>query len=185
MATKEVVRFKNYMWRVGTHADKSWAPIFGEHVDQLEKGFGRTPTARDVLESARPEESPIHDLFQWKDAEAAEKFRTMQASVFLTALTVKVEMVSNGKKQEVIMPVRVSLNKSTGNKMGGGRTHINDILGDASLRKQMLEMAADELLSIRRRYSYIRDLAKVFHEVDVVIDEKVPHLAMEHKKKVG
>lgn len=179
---KSLATFKNYAWRKGSHPDKHLAPIFGECVDQLQEKIGKPPKPSDVLEEARDSSSPIHPLFNWDDSDAAEKFRKLQASMYLSALVVKVDVMRGKKVEEIELPVRVSLNREA-NHGSGGREHIKDIINSREMRNRMVEMAADELLSIQRRYSYLKELHRVFYEVDRVIEKKVPQLA--HKKGHG
>lgn len=180
---KQLATFKNYLWRKGARVPKEWAPIFGERVDWLQERLGRSPKVVEVLEDARDENSPIHDMFKWDDKEAAEKFRMFQASSLLSALVIKVEIVNKGKTEEIEMPVRVVLKH--GHRSGGEHEHIKDILNDRERRGMMLEMAADELISIRRRFSYLKELTRVFHEVNNVTRNILPLINKKVEKGAG
>lgn len=178
--SKALANLRNYQWRKASQVPRAWAPTFGERVDWLEKRLGRPPRPGDILEDAEDKDSPIHHMFDWDDEEAAMKFRRIQAGVMLTALVVKVEIVKGKVVEQVEMPVRVALNHTR--KAGGAeRPHISDVLNSREMRGQILERAADELLSIERRYAYLKELSRVFQEVDVVIDKKLPHLKKERR----
>lgn len=172
---KSLAQFKNYKWRNGAHMPKEWAPIFGARADWLQERLGRAPKATDVLEDARSQKSPIHDMFNWDDEEAAEKFRKMQAGMLLTNLVVRVKVIKGSKTEEIDMPVRLVVNRAP-NHGASAHEHIRDVLSDRDMRQKMLEAAADEMISIERRYSYLKELGRVFHEVDAVVKKKVPQL---------
>lgn len=167
--TTALAEAKEYGWRKATQAPKDWAPIFGNRVDWLQDRLGRAPKSREVLEDAKDKKSPIHRMFNWDDEEAADKYRAVQASILLSALVVKVKIMNNGKKHEIDMPVRVVLK-------GGHRQHerLSDVMSNADLRAVMLEMAADELLSIERRYAQVKELSRVFYEIDQVQKKVLP-----------
>lgn len=172
---KALATFKNYAWRKGSHSPRGWAVIFGERVDLLQEQLGHAPSSAEVLEDARDENSPLHQMFNWENEDAAEKFRKIQASVLLSSLVVRVEIMQGSKSQEIEMPVRVSVR---GGEKGAskGREHIRDVLSNRELRDRMLEGAANELISLQRRYSYLTELSRVFHEVDLVVRKKMPKL---------
>lgn len=173
---KDLMKLKDYSWRNGTRGVKrEWAPLFGGRADWLQERLGRAPTAREILEDAEDQASPIHEMFDWDDEEAAKKFRTIQASILLSALTVKVQVIRDGKSSEMDMPVRVVLRRGEKGR-GGQHEHIKDIINNRGRRVMMLEMASNELLSVQRRYSYLQDLERVFKEVDVVANKILPQL---------
>ena len=55
------------------------AQVVGKQFEKIEKKYGEL-NSQNVLDSARSEKSPIHDLFEWDDTQAAEKYRLSQAS---------------------------------------------------------------------------------------------------------
>jgi hypothetical protein len=56
----------------------------------LERDNGRLLPV-DVVEAARPEDSPLHSRFEWDDTEAAVKYRLSQARALIR--TVKIDVV--------------------------------------------------------------------------------------------
>lgn len=66
-------------------------PAQREFLATLDRDGHLTP--EEVVEAARPIESPIHDLFSWNDAEAAHKYRIAQARTVIRR--VKVEYVTS------------------------------------------------------------------------------------------
>lgn len=65
------------------------AEVVGKELETI-KGEGRlTPGA--VVDAARPEDSPLHKLFEWDDAKAAEAHRLSQARGLIRCVQVVVE----------------------------------------------------------------------------------------------
>lgn len=57
---------------------------------------GQPLTAQTFLERARDDSSPLHSLFEWDDAAAAEKFRLDQAGQYIRCIRI-VEDLDGGK----------------------------------------------------------------------------------------
>lgn len=110
----------------------------------------------DIVEAARPEESPLHKHFEWDDSVAAERYRIEQARKILQTVHVKI-LAPNGK--EHVSQVFVSL--STDRKYGGYRAMV-DVLSNEDMRNQMIRDAIADMQMFTQRYETLSDLAKVF-----------------------
>ena len=55
--------------------DDKQAQIYGEELMRIAKKLGRMPTLKEILESAKDKNSPLHDYFEWDDRKAAEKYK--------------------------------------------------------------------------------------------------------------
>src|SRR3990167_2796543 len=106
---------KEYTPGAGAPFTKEDALLIGETLEKINERDGNM-TARALLEEARPENSPVHHLFEWSDTEAAEKWRLHTASRIIIYLEVKIiggekEVVTNFaynvKKEDVRAYVRV------------------------------------------------------------------------------
>lgn len=65
------------------------AQVFGETLDKLQARDGKvTPEA--LLKEAMPKRSPIHNVFNWDDTEAARQWRLWQARASIREVCVKV-----------------------------------------------------------------------------------------------
>jgi hypothetical protein len=91
-------------------------------------------TPQDVLDDARAPDSPLHGLFQWDDATAAEAHRLDQA-------------------REVIRQVRVTVVTTT------RAVQINRYVGDPAVRPESGYVATDSLNSLDRRIDVVRSEA--------------------------
>lgn len=68
--------------RFGINAD-----VAGTELARIHQESGvLTPPA--VVDAARPEDSPLHPAFEWRDEEAAEKYRRWQARMLIKAVYV-------------------------------------------------------------------------------------------------
>jgi len=83
-----------YKFKFGFFGKKD-AKVVAEFLE--EKFPDGTIRAHDVLEVARPKNSPIHHYFEWDDSKAAEKFRLHQASRMIQSLVVVVDDVETRK----------------------------------------------------------------------------------------
>lgn len=72
---------------------------------------------RELVEAARPKDSPIHDYFTWDNTEAAEKYRLMEAARYLL---LRIEVVRRGEKhiELVLERKRVHHSFASGGKYG-------------------------------------------------------------------
>lgn len=121
-------------------------------------------TAGTIVDAARAETSPLHLCFDWNDRVAAEKWRRSQAGDMLRAL-VMIEPVPDEKMKSVV--VRAFASVRTDNV----QHYIPMIkaLSDDEYRQQILDQAAEELLSFRQKYHEIQELAEVINAIDRIL----------------
>ena len=82
MAKKNYVYKKTAFVRRGVKAQTA-----GEELERISKEHGEiTPPL--VVDEARPEESPIHEVFEWDDEVAAEQHREQQARQLIRSIQV-------------------------------------------------------------------------------------------------
>ena len=90
-----------YSWRSGYRPRVS-ADIVGEVLSNLkEASESGTVNAEALLEYSRPEESETHDLFEWNDGIAAEKWRLYQSGRIINQL--EVELVELPPQNTIII----------------------------------------------------------------------------------
>jgi len=117
--------------------------------------------AEDVVEAAKPEDSPLHDRFDWNDATAGHKFRLMQARQLIRVVVEYVDMGTSKK------PIRVFQSLSTDRRHGGGYRTTADVLAIDEHRTQLIEDAVRDMESFQARYSNIRELSDVRSQMSV------------------
>ena len=115
----------------------------------------------DVVECARPSNSPLHTHFEWDDEKASEQYRLWQArqliSLVVTAIT--------PETKEYEVRTYVSL---TSDRKEGGYRLITDVLENTETRTQMVKDAMSELKTFRVKYGKLNELAKVFSAMDEI-----------------
>ena len=110
---------------------------------------------KDVVESAKSKESPLHEHFEWDDGKAGHQYRLQQAR----NLIVRYEIVID----KHVFSSRVSLLKDRATP-GGGYRQIEDVLTNEDLKKELLLTATKDFESWKKRYESI--LYLVIERVD-------------------
>ena len=113
-----------------------------------------------VVEHARDEDSPLHDLFEWDDFEAAEKYRLHQARQ-LIRVCVTIEPTTKNE-------VRMFVNLLPSRYDGGGYIDTLAALKSEPTRALVLETALSELQAFEKKYNDLIELAPVFAAADQV-----------------
>jgi hypothetical protein len=120
---------------------------------------------RDVVDTAADFRNPLHSYFEWNNEIAGDEYRLHQARQLIANV---VEYMPN-EKSGGYTPTRafISLTTERHGEESGYRT-IKEVLSREDLRKQMLKDALNELNAVRLKYSTLKELAKVFEEIDNV-----------------
>lgn len=146
-----------YKWNAGAPAYKVPPDIVGNAIEGIQNEYGEVTKER-VLEAARPEDSPMHDLFEWNDSVAAEKFRLRQAGQILRCL-----IVVNDEKpdQKCRAFVRISNYNESGRFID-----VNSAMQAESTRQVILRNALHELELFQQKYSIYSEFAKIFEDIE-------------------
>ena len=139
------------------------AQVAGEVMQRLESEGKLTPA--NLVEEARPEDSPIHKAFEWDDAKAAEIYRRQQATKMIRAIVVREADVVEGGSEEV----RVKVFNQT--ERGNAYESLRTILLDVEKTDDLLDKAKAELRTFRVKYSQLERLSRLMSEIDNVLDE--------------
>lgn len=115
-------------------------------------------TADSVLDTARDRKSILHELFDWDDSIAAEKWRRNQASDLIRSVHFIYEE-DDGNKRETRAFVSVEREE---------RSYVNvgTVMSDPDLRSQMLQRALAEAKQWRKRFEDLNELAQIFTAID-------------------
>lgn len=113
-------------------------------------------TPANVVQSARADESPLHDRFEWDDSIAGEKYREVQASELIRS--VRVNYV--GAKGPGFVRGFLSIESSTGE---GGRSYqpVEEVLADPIARDVALRAFAREWRQFKARYDHLAEFAEI------------------------
>ena len=145
-----------YKWAYDNRYSIS-ADVVGKHFEKLEKEYGSLDR-NNVLDSARAEDSPIHELFEWDDTVAAEQYRLHQASALICSLTVEINTENKPIK------CRAYLNVST--KKEGRFVNIDTAFQTEDTREIVFQRALNELKAFQQKYRNLSEFSNIFAELD-------------------
>lgn len=112
----------------------------------------------DVVEAARPPESPLHGEFEWDDSVAAEKWRIEQAREMIR-VTVVYEPRNEREIKAFVVLERDRVE-------GGGYRYVPALLRTTTGRDDLLSVALSELRTFQQKYRHLSELAGVFAEIE-------------------
>lgn len=161
--SKLVFQTKSYTW--GAVKYPVAAETVGSVFEKIEARDGRI-TKESFLEESRPEDSVTHELFEWDDQVAAERYRLVQAGKIINNLEVHVTTVNN--PEPVQTKAVVSVTPEPFEK--AEYTSIETAFAQRDTRDIVLKNALRELRSFERKYSGLKELADVFRAIDELND---------------
>ena len=148
-------------WRDGYRTSVK-AEDAGLIMKKLENEGRLTP--KDLVDEARPIDSPLHKGFEWDDAKAAENYRRQQATQMIRSIVVREsEVIENGRED-------VSVKIFNLPERGGSYESLRTILLDSDKAENLLARAKDELRSFRRKYSQLQRLSQLMSAIDEVLE---------------
>ena len=122
-----------------------------EELQTLEE---RTPDA--IVELARNENSVLHNLFDWDDKIAANKWRRQQARVICCNLIVEERDEKHGK------PIELRLLHMSEDR--GSYEEINFFMANADEYDKLLASAKRDLESFKAKYRTLKELKSLLEE---------------------
>ena len=144
--------WKNYNYPVS-------ANDVGALIEKIEKKEGAV-TAENVLDAARSKKSIIHDLFEWDDAVAGEKYRLSQAGRIIRALAI----VKEDPKENLPAVTRAFVN--VGTRTDGKFINVSLAMSQDETREIVLKHALDELCVFQNKYKGLKELETIFADID-------------------
>jgi len=123
-----------------------------------EEAGGLTPEA--VVAAAEMPESPLHSCFTWDDAEAATQHRMSEARKLISAVVIT---YVDADKETIPVQAFLSVMQDDGSRQYKSAMAV---MGDPGLRETVLEQARRELVSWRRRYDGLGELAAIYEAID-------------------
>ena len=120
------------------------AEVVGKQFEKILEEQGSL-TNKNVLESAKDESSPIHEIFEWDDTVAAEKYRLTQATKLITNLQIILET------EEKEIKCRAYVNIANDAKEGKF-IHIESAFQNEDTKDIVLNRAMNELRAFKEKY---------------------------------
>ena len=163
-----------YSWKSG-YKYKTSADVVGKVLTEIEERDGSV-TSKSFLEYSRPEDSETHDMFEWDDTIAAEKYRLAQSGRIINQLQIEVVYSSDSTPREL----KVNLERTDSFKrvnafvnvvpktVKGSAVFNNTIsaLQDKTKREQVLRNALSELETFKNKYESFEELSDVIAAID-------------------
>lgn len=167
---------KKYSWKSG-YSYKVSAETVGNVLEKIERDKG-SATSEDFLEYSRNEDAETHEMFEWDDAIAAEKYRLRQSAQIINQLQIEItyeenlatdtKIILNVPEHTIKTSAFVNIGDRYSNKLSEKATYVNivDAMKDVDKRKQVLKNASDSLRAFKRTYQGFSELEKVMIEID-------------------
>lgn len=146
-----------YEWAPGARIGIKAQPA-GERIDYLREKKGSALQAEDVLKDAVRKRSPLHDHFEWDDGTAANLYRLEQARLLLRSI-VRCKVTEDDK---VTRKAWVYISGGEEEEDEGGYEDLDVAMKDSVLRQHVLNAAEREMVSFKRKYDGLVELAAVF-----------------------
>lgn len=135
-------------WKVNLYGDADAQKVYEEIGEE-------NTTPEEILEKAKDPNSELHKCFEWDDKKAAEKYRLQQARTIMCNLV----FVSDDEKDDVRTHYALTFEKSEYHP-----TVL--ILQKPDEYKALLEKAKGELFAFKKKYAMLKELKKLFQEID-------------------
>ena len=123
------------------------------------------PTKEQVVDKARDVNTELHDMFEWNDAIAGEKWRGEQARKIISNLKVTIIKDESDPLPDsfTMKPVRMFYGNPSG---APGFVSTVKIMGNRTMYEQLLERAKCELEQFKNKYSILKELQPIFEMID-------------------
>ena len=123
-------------------------------LGQLEKQKGMI-LPKDLVDIARHEDSPIHEMFEWDDSKAAQEYRLQQARQMIREVRVEIE----GKTTQAYYNVKVQEREPS-----QGYVSVTRILADEQMSQSLIKDALREIDHWQKRYETLEQLKGLIDE---------------------
>ena len=152
-----VYSFKNYGYKVP-------ASTVGAEFEKIEKQYGSV-TSELVLQSATPEDSPLHEIFEWDDSKAAHSYRLQQATVLICNLSCEVE--TENELKPIVARAYIDVSGNT----KGSFVNVKAAFQNQDSRELVLQRALNELKAFQEKYKNLLELADLFSVIDELVEK--------------
>lgn len=140
------------------------AETAGKQFEKIIKREGAL-TKENVLETARPKNSVLHNCFEWDNDVAAEKYRLHQSGQMIRDI---VKVCAAQTDSEPYKCVRAFINVSEPMRSAKCLA-VETVFSDEKYREIALRNALYELKKIKSTYENLVELSAVFIEVERVV----------------
>ncbi len=149
-----------YEWREGSRYPVK-AQVVGRTLEQIDRENGGV-TPRVVVEVSRPEDAPLHPIFEWDDATAGELYREDQARRVIRS----VRVIETDRQGQDKPPAIAYVSVRSPDADGSSYQPTARVMSDADLRRQAIADALAGLAGWQRRYEHIHGLRDLVAKVE-------------------
>lgn len=151
-----------YQWKRG-RSHPADAQIVGDAIDAIVETEGRC-TPQHLVEKAKPKAHPLHNLFTWDNATAANQWRTYEARNIINSV-----VVMSSENVDNPPPAFISVGHVGATlEFGEGYRPFSIVMGHPQFQKEALTEAMGRLHAVRRRYESIAELSPVWDAIEEV-----------------
>jgi hypothetical protein len=149
---------RQYEWKAGVRYNVDPQPV-GEALAEL-----KCPTAQQIVEAARDEDSPLHELFEWDVGVAAHEYWLATAQLIARNITVTMTLENHDP-----IVVRAFETIDMGEQEGKCYVPVERVFNKDEYCQQVMARIRGSLISVERElnnYSYLSErMAKASEKV--------------------
>lgn len=147
-----------YKWASGSHISADPARA-AEVFDGIVEREGRlSPDA--VLRESEPLSAPLHDYFEWNNADAADKYRRDQARHLIRSFVVVHQQTEEKPEHATRAFVSMSRLNTPDTDTANAYVPVQMVMRDDDMRRSYLASIVREIESFQRRYESVEELAE-------------------------
>ncbi len=144
-------------------AGKADPQIIGEALAEITEKNGGRLTPNHVVDAARSSNHPLHQHFEWNDAQAAEAYRLDQARSIIRVVRVVDDEARDGTSRAFM-----SINDNNGQAYRS----ITEVKSSAELQMALLRQADRELEAFQRRFREMSDVCDLVDQARKKIEAR-------------
>lgn len=149
------------VWKSGYSPKDVSAETAYNVIQDLKKKGNAGP--KELVDASRPENAPLHPLFEWDDSIAAERFRQSQADCIINHVFLIPE-----EHEPELLPVRAFVQTEA---RSGVFEHTLDVLKIPEKREKLLDIARREMKSFVEKYQTLSELGNVIGAINDYLKE--------------
>ena len=142
------------------------AQIVGAECERIEKECGSV-TCEKLVDSARDMSSACHNLFEWDNEVAGEKWRLQQAKTVLCCL--KIEVTNNEDNEPKQIKAFINTNP---NNTKAQYCSFKNVMSDTYLMASAVERAKRELNMFLDKYNTFNELLPINKAIQSFLDQE-------------
>lgn len=182
MKKTEMAVLKSYKATEGAQFDKKKAQIYGECLEKISEKKGRKLKAKDVVDEARSKNNPLHEVFDWDNTSAAEKYRLEQARHLINHIVVPIKYNDGVKDTKAWVSINSTPDEETLTKV---YVNTEDALTKKEYRKQILDNAIKEAEYWQKQYAQYSELNLIFEAISRTRERLMKKKLAKDKKKLA